>query len=52
MAIIASRQTSYGYLTLEDTSSCEYVIKLNGQLYRSTYSSLEDAEREFNSLPN
>ena len=52
MAILDSRQTSYGYLTLEDTPSCEYVIKLNGQLYRSTYSNRADAEREFNSLPN
>lgn len=50
MAVLQSRQTSYGYLTLEDCS-LGYCIKLNGELYRSYYSSLEDAKREFNSLP-
>lgn len=48
---LRSRNTSYGLLTLEQISG-GYAIFLNGKLYKSTYSSLDDAIRDFDSLPN
>lgn len=48
---LRSRRTSYGLLTLEEVSG-GYAIFLNGSLYRSTYANLNDAIREFDSLPN
>ena len=49
--VLRSRRTSYGLLTIEDVSG-GYIICLNGKLYKGTYSSLDDAIREFESLPN
>ena len=48
---LRSRNTSYGLLTLEEGSG-GYVIKINGSLYRGPYSNVNDAIREFDSLPN
>ena len=49
--MLRSRHTSYGLLTLEEGSG-GYVIKLNGSLYRGPYGNLNDAIRDFDSLPN
>ncbi|MCR5105555.1 MAG: hypothetical protein K6B68_14065 [Eubacterium sp.] len=51
MSVLRSRQTSYGLLTIEQVTG-GYVIKLNGKLYKGTYSSLDDAINELEHLPN
>jgi len=51
MAAIKTRQTSHGTYTIEAVSG-GYAIYRNGELYKSTYSKLEDAISDLEHLPN